>query len=358
MARAMAKPILALALGAAATLGAAEIAFQLLPVNAGWGNPPPSAELPLIRYFSGAHFTYSRGWAFDNTVHGRFNNYGTVSVFNYAKGRPAVAVIGDSFVEGAMIEGGARVHEVVHAALAPRWQAVGLSQSGADLADHLVAARFALREFETRALVFALNETDFSGAHRPKLRGCWFAETAGEGGIGMNCAADIRLRNLFYSSATLSYLYLNLKFSPRDIVAFHRVAPPAKPAPAPSAARLAPDDAKYAAHFFAELAKLADAAGLDRPRIVIALDSDRARLYAGGSGDAPWRAEAAALAAAQGFGILDLDAVFRDDYARHRRRFDFSPADSHWNAYGHRVIAAAVRRRLAELGVTAPGSGR
>jgi hypothetical protein len=339
----------ALALGALGALAAAELAFRLLPVNAGWGNPPPAPELPLIRYAPGARFAYSRGWRLDGAVAGRFNNYGYVSAHDYAPRAPSAVVLGDSFVEGAMIQAGARLHERLEAALAPRLKAVSLSQSGADLADHVVAARFALAEFETRALVLALNETDFAAAGRPKRRGCWFAPD-GAGGLAPRCAAEVRWRNLFYASALLSYLHLNLKFAPADIVAVRPA--PAPPAPAsalpPPPRRLSPDEARDARHFFAAIAALATRAGLERRRVLVALDADRTRLGAPQAAE-PWRETALALAAAEGLTVIDLAPVFRADWAAHGKRPDFGAADAHWNARGHRIVAEALLRHLAAL---------
>ena len=167
------------AAGILLALLAMESTLRCLPVNAGWGNPQPTPDQPLIRYVPGAAFVYSRGWNFANVQRGRFNNLGFASSYDYVVGAPAVAVIGDSYVEAPMIPDGKRLHEQLQSLLPKGVQSLGLGQSGADLADDLVMARFAAKRFPLRGLVFLLSPADVSGAGNPRPRGFWFSGTGG-----------------------------------------------------------------------------------------------------------------------------------------------------------------------------------
>lgn len=212
----MIKKLFAITLGFLLALLVSELVLRFSPVSTGWENSPPSQNNPLIRYIHLANFTYSRGWRFENTVRGRFNNYGYVSQHHYDAMRRSIVFIGDSYTEAAMVSDGDRAHERVHKRLSPERQVISLGQVGADLADCLVAARFAAQNFDVESIVFLLNAGDFSKASKEKIRGFWFARDENNV-VVIKSAAKIDARNLFYSSSLLSYIYGNLKFSPDDL---------------------------------------------------------------------------------------------------------------------------------------------
>jgi len=40
------------------------------------------------------------------------------------------------------------------------------------------------------------------------------------------------------------------------------------------------------------------------------------------------------------FQVVDLNSVFRNDWQKNRKAFDFGAFDSHWNAYAHNLVAS------------------
>ncbi len=94
--------------------------------------------------------------------------------------------------------------------------------------------------------------------------------------------------------------------------------------------------------------RLAEQARSIGASLLLAMDGDRAAIYAG-------RANSPALAlnriageaaARAGVPFLDLHPVFAADWAKRHRRFEFE-ADAHWNENGHAVAGAAIAERLA-----------
>ncbi len=317
-----------------------EAVLRCLPVNAGWVNPLPTPEQPLIRYEPGAAFVYSRGWNLANVERGRFNNLGFVSAHDYRASAPAVAVIGDSYIEAAMIPDGRRVHEQLQSLLPDGVQSLGFGQSGADLADDLIMARYAAKHFELRALVFVLSPADVLGSGKPRPRGFWFS---GRGAATrIHGAAQVQLRNLFYRSSLLSYLFVNLKFAPADLLddGFNATVVTAGAAEFDAAAS---DQLEF---FLAQLHVLAEREGM-RPRdVVLMLDADRAALYAGG---APSALHLALLARARtsGFSVVDLTDAFSAEFVRTGLQLDVAAEDSHWNVRAHQLAARAVAAVLS-----------
>ena len=331
-----------LALGALLAVATMEGVLRCLPVNSGWVNPTPTRDQPLIRYEPGTAFTYSRGWSLANVTHGRFNNFGFVSAYDYRVGAPAVAIIGDSYVEAAMITNGARVHEQLQHLLPNDTQALGFGQSGADLADDLIMARYAAQHFQLQGLVFALSPADVLGSGKPRPRGFWFS---GHGATTrIHSAAQVQLRNLFYRSSLLSYLFVNLKLAPADLLddGFNTASPP------PATEGFDPAASGHLDFFLSQVQVLAAREGVRPEAVVLLLDADRTALYAG---DAPSALHSALLARARasGFSVVDLTDAFSAEFARTGLRLDVASDDSHWNVRAHRLaaraVAAALRRR-------------
>jgi hypothetical protein len=346
----MAKVFLYFVLGFVLSAAAAESVLRFLPVNSGWNNAIPSKDNPLIRFIPLHDFTYSRGWKFDNVIQGTSNNYGYISRHNYDPNKKTIVVIGDSFTEAAMIPGGQRVHEILHGNYSPDIQVASLGISGADLADYLVAARFAVQNFKVESIIFLLNSGDFSGAAKPKIRGFWFARN-NNGEIAIKSAANIKLRNAFYSSSLLSYLYGNLKFSPGDFLrqittpnnikadesALQPVTPPQD--------RLKIDSA-YLNFFLTSLRNLAKSSGLSEASLYFAFDGDRNAVYSGKPDLLTERYDKLIDSSGYKFSQVTLTDCFRDDYSRRRKAFDFGKVDSHWNSNGHQVVADCLMTKL------------
>jgi|RhiMethySRZTD1v2_1073278.scaffolds.fasta_scaffold46649_3 hypothetical protein len=97
--------VLAIAFNVTACLLFAEIVLRFLPVATGMWAMPVNAENPISRFTPDRAFLFSRDWNFSLVNRGRINNDGFVNDENYAENdpRPLLAVVGDSYVEAAMV---------------------------------------------------------------------------------------------------------------------------------------------------------------------------------------------------------------------------------------------------------------
>src|SRR5258708_8933818 len=92
-------------LGFIAPLLIVEIVLRFLPVNEGLRVLPVNQTNPILRFTPNRTSVWSKGWDFSLVNRVRTNNYGFVSNIDYdpLARSPLLAIIGDSYVEAAMV---------------------------------------------------------------------------------------------------------------------------------------------------------------------------------------------------------------------------------------------------------------
>jgi hypothetical protein len=327
--------------GVLATLLALEGIFRLLPTLHGWANPPVTPDFPMVRQFPGAHFTYSLGPYFENHADGRFNNLGyPADDVNLAK--TSIAIIGDSFVEAAMIAPSDKVSHRLSEKTGT--QVIALGEAGTGLADYTVSANWVSHNAPLKWMIFAVNAGDLTDSLVPPFRGYWYAQVDGK--FVLQRRGKFWLRNFLTSSRLFDYLYYNLKIGPQmlfenwkrpdaNVLTNEAAAgePPAKPA------ELSPLAIAAGRHFMQEARVLQDR-GIP---VLIMVNASANAIYAGRNDRDPELMMVKRLAGDAGLPVLDLSDVFARDYAVHHRRLTFE-VDPHWNAYGHQIVADALWR--------------
>jgi hypothetical protein len=349
--------LLALTLGAAGTLLVAEIALRFLPVATPMRPLPVNAEQPVFRFAPSRAYTFSQDWDFRLANRGWINAAGFVNDQEYAAESPLplVAVVGDSFIEAAMVPYAETLQGRLAADVAGRGRVYSFAASGAPLSQYLVWAEYAREHFAPEALVICVvgNDFDESMARYSLYPGLHHFAPGADGSLEL-VRVDFtpsRLGPLVYGSALGRYLLLNLKartllgrlFGGGAELAdtwFVGNTPGAYTPERLAAAQQAVD---------AFLARLPAASGLAPERVLLLVDGMRPELY-----DPPQleRAETSFFgvlrsyllerARAQGFEALDLQPALLERHAREGLRFEF-PTDYHWNATGHAAVADAVR---------------
>lgn len=303
-------------------------------------------KLPVNYLTPDSDYTFSRGWNFFNPRRGTINNYGFVASFDYRPGTPIVMVIGDSFIQSLMNDHVETLQGYMGRAL--DMPVYNVSGRGFSIADYLVAAEFAAAEFDVEKIVILLTRGDIEESYMSTGRGAHIFEIGnGRTSVNRRSGAYGSFGKLLFDasqySATVRYLSRNLKLQVRvaeigrDIcLKFGLCNEPSQPEPGKS---------KAAADFFLE--QLLLRTGMAAGDIVLLLDSDRERIYAGlGTAPEPSIQYFSKSAQAAGFAVVDMDIVFRAHFEKNRLRVDYTPFDIHWNALGHRLAAEAAMRQI------------
>jgi hypothetical protein len=315
------------------------------------------AAHPVFRFAPDRAFTFSQDWNFHLANRGRINGAGFVNDREYVEASPLplLAVVGDSFIEAAMVPCAQTVQGRLAVDVEGRGRVYSFAASGAPLSQYLVWAEHARERYAPQALVISVVGNDFdesiaSYSLYPGLH--HFApDDAGALRLVRVDFAPSALGPLVYSSAVGRYLLLNLKLRTKLGQLVRGKAElgdtwfvgntPGEYTPE----RL--EQSQRALDAFLEL--LPAKSGLAPERILILVDGMRPELYdppqlerAAASFFGVMRARLIEQGRARGFEVLDLQPAFQERFARERARFEFE-TDYHWNATGHAAVADAVR---------------
>ena len=249
---------------------------------------------------------------------------------------PGVVVIGDSFVEALQVANSESVHAHLDSLLPSEWSVYGIGSSGSALPQYLAYARYAMERFKPKAIVFIIYQNDFSESFLGKsaIAGHHYFMRDGQM-IRLDRPRESWWKQTVFKSAFFRYLWLNVKL-PRFFN---------KPVNRSKSASLEVDEQTVTVTrlFLMQLKKivgdmpvwfLTDA---PRPAIYTRNWEQAAATHPVAMQYAHFRTEARLI----GFHTVDMTEVFRDDYFRHRQRFEF-PTDGHWNTRGHRLAAQAL----------------
>ena len=330
--------------------------FRLLPVSYPPYLLPVNAENPVTRFQPNLDYFYSENWNFEVQTHRHTNNYGFSHVADYhpEESTPLLTVIGDSYVEAHMVDGGKSVGELLHAAVQGEGRAYSIAASGAPLSEYLVYADYARKTFRPDAMAFVIVGNDFDESlfkYKSEPRFHYF-EAKGDGFVMRRVDYEMsRTKKILRHSAFLRYLMFNLHVSERidhviqtwrgqdySVSAYigqeleHRVL----------------DSNRGVDYFFDQLPSKS---GLAPQSIVFVLDAVRPDMYSeeklAQSYNAYFprmRRYFAQQAGARGYQVIDTQPLF---IAKHRidgSRFEAAPTDSHWNALAHKMAAEEIQK--------------
>src|SRR5712691_1933752 len=143
--------------------GGAEIVLRFLPVATAIRATPVSAAVPVFHFTPNQDFVFSRGWDMAMVNRGHVNNAGFVNDQDYRKEAqtPLLAVIGDSYIEAAMVPYAQTMQGRLARYLEGRLRVYSFGTSGAPLSQYLIWARHAVRDYGAQALVINVVGNDF-----------------------------------------------------------------------------------------------------------------------------------------------------------------------------------------------------
>ncbi|MEF2146454.1 MAG: hypothetical protein V3573_13500 [Desulfovibrionaceae bacterium] len=334
------------------TLLLLEAVFHLLPVNELLRSLPVNAASPMLRFVPDQTLLRSDGAFFSmrNTVHS--NNYGFLNDQEYDPQAPTplMAVIGDSYVEAAMVPyretGFGRLAE----ALEGRMRVYSFGRSGAPLSQYLATASWVREEFSPQYMTFVIVGNDFDESLLEYKSAPGFHYFRREGG-------KLVLHRIDYTpglgvkivtrSRLLMYLFTNLHLIER--MQQFRAQQSSPEYAGQTLATVSSDRLRKSQEAaIAFLDQLPGLAQLPPKKILFVVDGIRPALY-----DDSDREKSASTyfgtmrrfflnsAQARGYRTVDMQEVFAGDWHQHRKRFDFA-ADMHWNSRGHALFAREV----------------
>jgi hypothetical protein len=352
---------LSLLIGFVLAFAVGEIACRMLPVNGGLMAMPVNEADPVFHFTPNRNVTWSRDWNFTIVNHIRVNNAGYVNDQDYDAGdpRPLLAIVGDSYVEAAMVPYRETLQGRLAAALAPAVRVYSFAAAGAPLSQYLVWAREARLRFKARYLVIVIVGNDFDESLAMYKTGPGFHHyVAGADGALALQRFDYaygRFRILARRSAFVRYLVFNLQ-APENL---RSLASQAMTLVRPARAEtfigntLASADADRIrwsqAAVLAFLRDLADYAGWQSGNVLFLIDGiryPRDDQAVRESYFVRMREFFIAQARRAGYEAVDLDPAFFEHFRANSERFEF-PTDGHWNALGHRLATEAALRSKA-----------
>lgn len=331
-------------------LALAELGLRFLPVTGIMAVMPLNGANPVLRYVPNQDVVWSNGWNFWATNKVHINNDGFINERDYTRASlpPVVAVIGDSYVEAVMVPFRQTLNGRLQQMVGQRARIYSFGKSGAPLSEYLAWAEHSRIQYGATAMVISVVGNDFDESlvrYRTVEAGHYYV--AGEGG-------DLQLQRFDYApklyrrfirqSALVRYLMGNVRIA--GIVQGQRPSADfvGNVAATKSEAVVA-ESQRVVAAFFRDLPAKS---GLPPERIVFTVDAMRPQLYqpetlsaAENSYFGRMRRHFIQEARARGYEVIDLQEVFRSDFAARGLRFEF-PKDSHWNVVGHDLVAQSV----------------
>jgi hypothetical protein len=335
----------------------AEIVLRFLPVATGMWAMPVNAAHPIFRFTPDREFLFSRDWNFSLVNRGRINNDGFVNDENYAENdpRPLLAVVGDSYVEAAMVPNDKTFYRRQSGKLDGKGRIYSFGASGAPLSQYLVWARYAAQKYHAGAIAIVVVGNDFDESllaynTRPGLH-LYAREPDNRLQLRRIDFEPSALRYLVRRSALGRYLIFHLEVleTARQLAArvglvslAHAAAPQYVGNTAAEASPQRVRDSQEAiAAFFDDLGRMVP---LAPDRIVFLVDGARYEAEITVT-DASYfglmRKHFMREASQRGYEVVDLQPLFLERGRDGRTRFEY-PIDRHWNATGHAVVAEAL----------------
>ncbi|WP_447599452.1 SGNH/GDSL hydrolase family protein [Nitrospira sp. Nam80] len=349
-------------LSISATLLVMDTALRFFPVSDGLRGVPVNENNPVYRFAPNRTLRWSKGWNFFLVNEIRTNNYGFINDIDYdpAAMSPLLAVIGDSFVEAAMVPYRQTAAGNLQASVKDIGRVYSFGASGAALSQYLAYARYVRDEFHPDGMVIIVVGNDFDESllkYRSNPGFHYFVETENDRLVLKRIDRSIPWWKDMLMMPTLGrYLVMNLEFGNPDqlrerIVSFFGNSPQFVGNVPANADPVRLSDSKKAVDAFLDM--LPAEAGLRPDHIVLVLDAPRPEIYSldrlAAVQDSYFeimRRYLTTAASEKGFGMIDMEQVFISDYQRTGLKYEF-PNDYHWNPVGHEVVARSIQHTKA-----------
>ena len=354
--RAVLFPVLSVFIGIFLAFSILEVVLRFFPVYTGLYAEPVSARQPVLRFIPNVEFLYSRGWNFRGVNIGHVHNFGFINDQDYdpTVTSPLAAVIGDSYIEAAMVPFGKTLQGRLAETVRGKGRVYSYAMSGAPLSQYLAWASWIKTVFHPDLLIVTIVGNDFDESlirykNEPSYH---YFDDSREGmplvRVDMDTGFLRQTIRLSAVSALSRYIRQNLGLSTivRKFRASKSIQYVGNVPASVEAERI--ERSKRAVDAF--LVRLPQEAGVPASRTIFIVDGMRPNLYsaedlqkAEGSFFDTMRRYFIAHAAPHGYTVIDMQPRFIEHYRATGERFEY-PDDGHWNETGHAVAAEAVKK--------------
>jgi hypothetical protein len=356
--------LISILLGVASTALTLEAVLRAFPVNEGLHVTPVNQDNPILKFAPNRISTWSKGWNFSIVNKVKTNNYGFVNDIDYDPNAttPLLAIVGDSYVEAAMVPYKETAAGILARALAPKARVYSFGSSGSALSQYLAYCRYARDTFRPDALVIVVDGNDYSESLlQYKSAPAFHYFTKSPDGTLVLQRVDFEVtpwRSFVRRSALGMYLATNVhaqswaNYIKNYFPQFVSQTSPSLTDASEGAERKHIVESQGAVETFLKL--LPSLSGLPPSKIIMVVDGMRETIYNTERVAAiaayidyvdVMRRYLIAKAQAGGFEVIDMQPRFLEHYRRYGQRFEFA-TDNHWNPLGHAVVADAVQRSM------------
>jgi hypothetical protein len=285
------------------------------------------------------------------------NNFGWNNPHDYQQeknGKQRVAVIGDSFIESLMVNNTEIYPSRLQDLSSNAWEVNSFGISGAPFSQYLHMSRYVTKTFNPDVLIFNVVHNDFYESLTDYKQNEYFKKLSVS---PENQVAEVEPlpyelswgKKLMKRSAIMRYLYVNLQLRYALKGLFHKPENGGQYNANVSVDEITGKriEIEQAAEYICRRLR---AENPDK-KIVLVMDGPRNDIYAGSLSNSNvlfLNQMMAKHAAAHDLDFIDLSYVFQEDFRKNKKMFN-SEYDSHWDSYGHQVVADTLYKYLSHL---------
>jgi hypothetical protein len=331
----------AIGFGAICAVGSIELLLHAFPVKSSHQFMPNDRDTP-VRQAQATSLVEPIDWKFSNSVERRINNYGFVDDSDYAAGEDSIAVIGDSFIQSAMLPYQSTLQGNLQRQLGNKTRVYSYGIPGYSLAGYVGAAEYASKNFKPKAFVFLITQGDLSDSLE-SWGGSYYLDKDLK--LEFKESDASKAQQILSHSRLFRYLQKQLYVNSHDFSPFGKAKAKdsGKNNPSLSSERLQQLSHKL-------LDYLGEKSAATPDNTVFIIDGDRDAIY--GRKAQAERAELLTfkkIAKSRGYRTIDAHPVFNEYYQTTKKQLDFSPTDFHWNEAAFDTISQTVYPSVVEI---------
>jgi hypothetical protein len=328
---------LALGAGIITTILGLELLMQLLPVKSNRHFAANDISQPVIRG-TVSSIVEPIDWKFSQTYHRRVNNYGFVDDRDYQPNSAPVVVIGDSYIQSAMLPYPDTLQGKLSSKIGNKIPVYSFGTPVYPLSGYLGTAEYADREFKPKTYIFLLTKGDLVESLQSQ-EGTYFLDSP-NGKLNFKNAKVYLGKVITSKSALYRYIYQQIYFNTDKIFASFNNIPSSKPI-------LTSADYDRISRRLLDL--FAKKTKVTPQNTIFIIDSDRGSMYNKSKPDRQELSSFKRIGIERGYRVVDTEDLFTAYYQRTHKRLDFLPTDFHWNASANQLVVDRIYPILMDI---------